>query len=255
MDTVKISISGMHCASCAGLIERTLQKVSGVSSAHVNFVAETATVSFDGTLVSADALIGAVRDTGYGAEVVTGENAEYERKKREKELTLTFRNFLWSLALSLPLLYFMVLDFFEIPGKEAMLPFVGVFSLLFVLPVQFVIGAGFYRGMWSAFRMRTFNMDSLIAIGTTTAFLYSIVNLGIYFSQNGTVIGVSGEKVPNLYFETAAFLVTFVLLGKWLEARTKGKTSDAIRKLMGLAAKTARVVRDGKTFPFNHLSF
>ena len=237
----------MHCAACAGLIERTLRKVPGVSSANVNYASEKATVLYDAELVSGESLTAKVKDAGYGAEIVTGDDVEYERKKRAKELAMAFRLFTWSFLLSLPFLYFMLFDFFDIPGKESFLPFVGIFSFLFVLPIQFVIGRGFYRGMWSALRMKTFNMDSLIAIGTSTAFLYSVVNLSLYFMRNGSVVGIAGGKIPELYFETAAFLITFVLLGKWLEARTKGKTSDAIRKLMGFAAKTARVVRNGET--------
>jgi len=95
--------------------------------------------------------------------------------------------------------------------------------------------------------MKTFNMDSLIAIGTSTAYLYSLINFILFVVNNGTVIGMAGEKIPDLYFETAAFLITFVLLGKYLEMRAKGKTSEAIKKLMGLQAKTARVIRGNKT--------
>ena len=89
--------------------------------------------------------------------------------------------------------------------------------------------------------MKTFNMDSLIAIGTSTAYFYSLVSYISFTVSNGTLFGLNGIKVPNMYFETAAFLITFVLLGKWLEARAKGKTSEAIRKLMGMQAKSARV--------------
>ncbi|MFA6491139.1 MAG: copper-translocating P-type ATPase, partial [Candidatus Magasanikbacteria bacterium] len=96
-------------------------------------------------------------------------------------------------------------------------------------------------------RMKTFNMDSLIAIGTSTAFLYSLWQFAIYILKTGTVIGINGAKVPELYFETAAFLITFVIMGKWLEAKTKGQTSEAIKKLVGLQPKTARVVRNGST--------
>ena len=124
------------------------------------------------------------------------------------------------------------------------MPFMGIISLILVTPIQFVIGAGFYKGMWSSLRMKTFNMDSLIAIGTSTAYIYSLVNFINYVVANGTVLGVGG-KIPELYFETAAFLITFVILGKWLEIKTKGRTGDAIKKLMGLQAKTARIIRQG----------
>jgi Cu+-exporting ATPase len=146
------------------------------------------------------------------------------------------------------MLYFMLLDFLPwLPGERFLPPYVGIVSLILTLPVQFLIGAGFYRGMWSSLRMKTFNMDSLIAIGTSTAFFYSFANFVLYVFRTGSVIGVGGVKIPELYFETAAFLITFVLLGKWLEAKAKGRVSDAIRKLMNLQAKSARVVRDGKT--------
>lgn len=243
---ISLSIEGMHCSSCALLIERSLKKVSGVNQATVNFAAEKALIHFDEGSVGTEQLISAITEAGYKAEVAGAAGGVQERKKHEREVAGYQNKFLWSFLLSLPLAYFMLLDFFALPGKAMFLPFVGVFSLLFTIPIQFVIGAGFYRGMWSSLRMKTFNMDSLIAIGTSTAFFYSLVNFVMYATKNHSIIGVSGEKIPELYFETAAYLITFVLLGKWLEVRTKGKTSDAIRKLMGLQAKTARVIRDGK---------
>src|SRR3989339_662534 len=163
---------------------------------------------------------------------------------KEKEIRSYRNKFLISLGLSLPMLYFMLLDFFNfLPLRGLLLPYVGVISLLLTIPVQFIIGAGFYKGMWSSLKMKTFNMDSLIAIGTSTAFFYSLVQFLIYAITNQSVIGLNGAKIPELYFETAAFLITFVILGKWLETKAKGKTSDAIKKLMGLQAKTARIVR------------
>ncbi|MBU4142806.1 copper-translocating P-type ATPase, partial [Patescibacteria group bacterium] len=142
---------------------------------------------------------------------------------------------------------FMLFDFFAwLPGSRALAPYIGLISLVLAVPVQFIIGASFYKGMWAALRMKTFNMDSLIAIGTTTAFVYSAINYFAYAISNKSFIRLMG-KIPDLYFETAAFLITFVVLGKWLEAKTKGKTSDAIKKLMGLQTKTARVIRDGQT--------
>src|SRR3989338_1472732 len=101
--------------------------------------------------------------------------------------------------------------------------------------------------MWSSLRMKMFNMDSLIAIGTSAAFIYSVVNFLIYAFSNNSVLGIDGVKIQELYFETAAFLITFVLMGKWLENKAKGQTSDAVSKLMDLQVKTARVLRDGKS--------
>jgi len=241
MKTLKLDVSGMHCASCAAIIERSLKKTAGIKNASVNLASEKATVIFDEKKLDAGLIIKAIEKAGYGAKPPGGEKEEAKRK--EKELKSQFNKFLASLILSLPMFYFMLMDFLPALPSRASLPYHGVISLLLTLPIQFIIGAGFYKGMWSALRMKTFNMDSLVAIGTSTAFFYSLVNLLIYAVKTGSVIGQNGEMVPDLYFETAAFLITFVILGKWLETRTKGKTSDAIKKLMGLKAKTARVVR------------
>ncbi|MEK7598282.1 MAG: heavy metal translocating P-type ATPase [Patescibacteria group bacterium] len=247
-ERVNLSIFGMHCASCASLIERSLKKTPGVTQANVNFAAEKASVVFDARVSNIKALVNAVTEAGYRAETVDAKDMEYEAKKREKEISDYFNKFIFSFFLSLPMLYFMLFEFFKgIPGSIRWAPYIGVFSLLLTIPVQFIIGAGFYRGGWSALKMKTFNMDSLIAIGTSTAFFYSLINLTAYAVKNNSLIGLGGEKIPDLYFETAAFLITFVILGKWLEIRTKGKTSDAIKKLMGLQAKTARVIRLGAT--------
>lgn len=245
---VSLSLFGMHCSSCANIIERQLKKVPGVKQANVNFSAEKASVLFDETVSSVQTLTDAIAKVGYKGEMVDAKDTEYETKKREKEISSYWNKFIFSFILSLPMLYFMLLDFFKwLPGEKAFAPYIGVFSLLLTIPVQFVIGAGFYKGMWSSLKMKTFNMDSLIAIGTSTAFFYSLYNYLVYVFANNSLIGVNGAKIPDLYFETAAYLITFVILGKWLEIRTKGKTSDAIKKLMGLQAKTARVIRGGET--------
>lgn len=242
----QFSISGMHCASCANIIDRELKKVPGVQTSNVNFGTEKATVSFDDT-TNVDALKKVIEAAGYTADVVDAGDAEYDQKKRARVEREWRQKFLWGLGLSLPMFYFMLFDFFTVVGKTTLLPYVGILSFLLTIPVQFWIGKGFYHGTWSSLRMKMFNMDSLIAIGTTTAFVYSAVNYVLYAVKHGSLVGLGGEKIPELYFETAAFLITFVIFGKWLEARTKGRTSDAIRALMQLAAKTARVVRDGKT--------
>ncbi len=246
--TTRLAIYGMHCSSCAGLIEKQLSKVPGVEKANVNFSAEKALVNTNGNVETTD-LLKAVKRAGYRAEALDNEEAEVnEKANRAKAITSLRNRFLVSLGLSLPMLYFMLLDFFPfMPGGKILPPYFGIVSLILTLPVQFIIGAGFYKGMWSGMKMKTFNMDSLIAIGTSTAFLYSIVYYLIFAISNQSLIGLNGLKIPELYFETAAFLITFVILGKWLEARAKNKTSDAIKKLMGLQAKTARVIRGDET--------
>ncbi|MDP2944167.1 MAG: heavy metal translocating P-type ATPase [bacterium] len=243
---ISLSLFGMHCSSCANIIERALKKVPGVKQASVNFAAEKVSIVYDEARIDPPAFIQAIAKAGYKAELVDSKDADYDRRKREQEIKSYFKKFWFSFAFSLPMLYFMFLDFFAIPGKLAVLPYVGVISLILATPIQLIIGAGFYKGLWSSLKMKTFNMDSLIAIGTSTAYLYSFINFISYVVRTGSLIGLDG-KIPELYFETAAFLITFVVLGKWLEIRTKGKTGEAIKKLMGLQAKTARVIRNGVT--------
>lgn len=244
---VQLSLSGMHCTSCAGLIERALKKVPGVQEANVNFAAEKASIIYDESKAEEEDLITAVKKTGYGAAVYDARDTEFEKRKRQKEISSLWHKFLFSFTLSLPMLYFMFFDFFSwFPGSALLKPYIGIISLPLTIPIQFLVGAAFYKGAWSALRMRTFNMDSLIAIGTSVAFFYSLVNFILYYASTGSWIGLNGAKIPELYFETAAFLITFVTLGKWLEVKTKGQTSDAIKKLMGLQAKTARVLRNGE---------
>lgn len=245
---VNLSLFGMHCSSCAAIIEKSLKKVPGVTQANVNFAAEKASVMYDESQAKKEDLISAVQKAGYKAILVDQKDTEFDTKKRNEEIKSQFSKFITSFLLSLPMIYFMLFDFFSFfPGKTLVLPYVGIISLILATPVQFIVGRGFYKGMWSALQMKTFNMDSLIAIGTSVAYFYSLINFINYIFTKGSLIGLGGEKIPELYFETAAFLITFVVLGKWLEAKAKGRTSDAIKKLMGLQAKTARVIRNGET--------
>lgn len=247
-DFVLLSLQGMHCASCAGIITRALKKVPGVSDANVNFAAEKARVVYDAETTDASHLITAVEKAGYKPSVYQAADSEGVQKRKEEEMRAYWRKFVWGAVLSAPMLYFMFFDFFAwMPFRAALLPFVGIISFVLATPVQLWIGAGFYNGAWSALRMKTFNMDSLIAIGTSTAYVYSLARFAGHVLNYGTILGINGAKIPDLYFETAAFLITFVILGKWLETRAKGRASDAIKKLMGLQPKTARVVREGKT--------
>src|SRR3989339_621523 len=248
INRVSLDIEGMHCSSCALLIEKSIRKVDGVKEANVNFAAEKASVLIDGTVVEKDALLKAVEKAGYKASLTQQNQSDSDKEKQQNHIKVMFRKFLISLILSIPMIYFMMFDFIlNFPGRSVLLPYVGIISFILTTPVQFIVGRGFYKGMFSALRMRTFNMDSIIAIGTSVAYFYSVINFSAYYLATKSLIGVSGTKIPELYFETAAFLITFVILGKWLEAKAKGRTSDAIKKLMGLQAKTARVVRNGTT--------
>ncbi|TAN32926.1 copper-translocating P-type ATPase [Patescibacteria group bacterium] len=259
-----LKISGMHCASCANTIERALKKMPGVSLAQVNFVTEKVKIEFDPTRSTEEDFVSAIKRLGYGAEidhVAMGHTAHGEQAPdqhvghrampgpahHDHGAAPQWRNkFFWSLGLSLPLFYFMLMLFFEMPASGFLRPYVPLISFILTTPVQFIIGAGFYRSAYFALRRKAFDMDSLIAIGTTAAYIYSVVNFVKYISVSGSIL-LKDVQLSELYFETAAFLITFVALGKWLEARAKGRTSDAIRKLIGLKPKTARVKRNGET--------
>lgn len=205
---------------------------------------QKARVVFDGGQVDEERIKAAVKAAGYRAEVAEQKDPDFDRKKREQEISSYRKKFFIGLAFSVPLLYFMLLDFMSfLPFREQILSRMGFISLLLALPVQFILGAGFYKGAWSSLKMKTFNMDSLIAIGTSTAIFYSLFEFIRYVVTTGSVWAPMGAKIPDLYFEVSVFLITFVLMGKWLEVRAKGKTGDAIKKLMGLQAKTARVKR------------
>ena len=241
-----LNLTGMHCSSCAGLIERSLKKVSGVTDVNVNFASEKARIVYNPTATKVEDLIKGVEAAGYKASL-PGEKEEDQKVKRQKEISYWFTKFFLGFILSIPMILFMVYDFTnKVPLESTIMPYAGIASLVLSAPVLFYVGSNFFAGFWSALKMRTFSMDSLIAIGTGTAFIYSVYEYAKYFLETGSLIGLNGFKVPNLYFEVAAFLITFVALGKFMEAKAKGKTSEAIEKLMGLAPKTARVSRNGQ---------
>ncbi|MFZ3231989.1 MAG: heavy metal translocating P-type ATPase [Patescibacteria group bacterium] len=240
-----LEIEGMHCSSCANLIEKSLKNVPGVLEANVNFASEKARVKL-GKDADASVLEKAVADAGYSAKLQKAGVLDplAEAKKRQRETA----RFLWRLSvgglLSLPMVAFMVYDFVpRLPYETLVMPYSALISLVLATPVVFVIGAEFFAGAWAALKMRTSNMFSLIAIGTSTAYAYSLYAYATYFKETGSLLGLHGMKVPNIYFEVAAFLVVFVTLGKYLEAKAKGRASEAVGKLMDLSAKTARVKR------------
>jgi Cu+-exporting ATPase len=238
-----LDITGMHCSSCALLIQKSVQKISGVSEVNVNYATQKARVVHNPSAANVQDLIETVQNVGYQASL-PAKNQENQKEKRQKEIKYWQTKFLMGLVLSLPMVLFMAYDFTNaIPLKTTIMPYSGIISLILTTPVLFYVGSNFFAGFWSALRVKTFSMDSLVAIGTGTAFAYSLYELFSYLLQTGSIIGLNGSKIPDLYFEVAALLITFVALGKYLEAKAKGKTSEAIEKLMGLAPKTARVLR------------
>lgn len=212
-------IIGMHCASCARLIEKSLKKAPGVAEVSVNYGSETATVEFDPKIGNLRHLGDLVSGLGYKA-VIGGdpETTKEEAKKRE------LNNLTLKVIVSSILSVFIVLGSFP---EWFGVSFSPLTLLLLTTPVQFWAGWGFYQATWSGLKNRAASMDTLIAIGTSAAYGYSLVS-------------------ETKYFDTAAVITTLILLGRYLEAKAKAHTSDAIKKLLHLQAKTARVLRDGK---------
>ncbi len=236
-EKAELNIIGMTCAACATRIEKGLNKLEGVTKASVNLTLESATVEYTPSQVNPSDLIKRVEKLGYQASLKDDQKEEVEDLKA-KELQAQQGKFLFSLILSFPLLWAMVSHFtftsFIYLPELFMNPWV---QLALATPVQFIVGKQFYEGAYKALRNKSANMDVLVALGTSAAYFYSLF-LSI------ASIGSNGQMV-ELYYETSAILITLIILGKLFEVRAKGRSSDAIKKLMGLQAKTATIIRNG----------
>ncbi len=233
----RLAIEGIVCAACVQRLEKRLRAVPGVAAATVNLATGAAVVTHPTGAVDSSTLAQAVEDAGYGARVLTEERAaEGIEEARRRELLQWRGRLLLGAALSLPLLGAMVADLWAPHGAAARLLMNGWLQLALATPVQFVAGWTFYRDSYFNLRTRNANMSVLVALGTTAAYLYSLAVV-----LWGRRIGTTAT-----YFETSALLITLVLLGKFLEAAAKGRASAAIGRLIGLQARTARVVRDGR---------
>ncbi|MFB5249552.1 heavy metal translocating P-type ATPase [Bacillus mycoides] len=236
-DKAEFTVSGMTCAACANRVEKRLNKLEGVNKATVNFALESATVDFNPDEINVNEMKSAITKLGYKLEVKSDEQ-DSSTDHRLKEIERQKKKFIFSFILSFPLLWAMVSHFsftsFIYLPDMLMNPWV---QLALATPVQFIIGGQFYIGAYKALRNKSANMDVLVALGTSAAYFYSV-----YLSIQS--IG-SSEHMTDLYFETSAVLITLIILGKLFEAKAKGRSSEAIKKLMGLQAKTATVVRDG----------
>ena len=238
---ITLPITGMTCANCAATIQRTLEKkVAGVVGATVNLATEKARVEYDPSQVSRRDLVEAIEKIGYSVtESGPGGLEDRERAARQAEIQTQTYKFGIGLAFSLPLFLLSMTRDFGLLGAWADAPWVNGLMLLLATPVQFYVGWDYYVGAFKALRNRSANMDVLIAMGSSAAYFYSIpvtVALILGSSALGT----------HVYYETAAVIITLIKLGKLLEVQAKGKTSAAIKKLMGLRPKTARVVRNNQ---------
>lgn len=227
----------MHCASCAITVERTLQSVPGVASASVNIATEKATVTYDTEKVTDAALVSAVQNSGYEAMIAHETEKESDEQSGKQEELSDLRN---KIIISLGLGALIVWGSF--PGLMETAPALfrnPLFQFLLATPVQLWAGFMFYRAACAALRHRTATMDTLVAIGTTVAYAYSI--FVAFFPDIVSGIGIE----PEPYFDVATIIIGLILLGRYFEARAKAGTGEAIQKLIQLEAKTARVVRNG----------
>ena len=246
-NTVKktFNIEGMTCASCAQTIEKATQKLRGVNLSSVNLATEKLVVEYDPGMVNLTDIIKAVMDSGYEAheEVATADTVDQDKEKKQKEIKSLWNRFLISALFTAPLLYIAMGHLVNAPLPDFINPMMNpeafaIVQLVLTLPVV-VVNSKIYRNGFKALSKGHPNMDSLISLGTSAAFLYGVF---------ATVMIFRGEVAyaNELYYETAAVILALIVLGKYLETLTKGKTSEAIKKLMGLAPKTALVVRNGK---------
>ena len=246
MEKYAVAIGGMSCAACARRIEKTLAALDGVLSVSVNFAAEKAAIVYEPQAIRRTQIKAAIENAGYAALEIAGTNtADEDEARRKKEIRALWKRFIAAALFGLPLFYIAMAPMItaaNLPLPAGLDPLrsplvYGLIQLALVLPI-ICSGYTFYTVGFRALWRRSPNMDSLIAIGTTAAVLYSVYNILLIAD------GDSGA-VHALYFETAGVIIALVLLGKTLEAAAKGKTGEAIKKLLGLAPKTAIILQGG----------
>ncbi|AIM14980.1 MULTISPECIES: heavy metal translocating P-type ATPase [Neobacillus] len=237
-EKTEFDIFGMTCAACVSRIEKALNKMEGVTNATVNLALESARIEYNPSQVTIQDMVKKIEKLGYKAKVKQEKTVDIA-DHRQKEIEEQKGKFIFSLILSIPLLWAMVSHFeftsFIYLPEMFMNPWV---QWALATPVQFIVGRQFYVGAYKALRNGSANMDVLVSLGTSAAYFYSVYLLI-------RSIGTDSHMV-ELYFETSSVLITLIILGKLLESRAKGRSSEAIKKLMGLQAKTATVIRDGK---------
>jgi Cu+-exporting ATPase len=233
----ELALTGMSCANCAATIERTLnRKVPGVVRGEVNFASERAAVEYLPGAVDLEAIVAAIAAAGFGAASAADEAGEAEDEEaaaRRREIADQTRKFAVGLAATLPLFLLSMARDFGLTGAWSHAGWVNLLFFALATPVQFYTGGDYYAGGFKSLKNRSANMDVLVALGSSVAYLYSVGVL--LFPALG----------HHVYFETSAVIITLIKLGKLLESRTKGRTGGAIRKLVGLRPKTARVLRGG----------
>ena len=243
--TKTFSIEGMTCATCALTVEKAVQKLVGEENANVNLATEKMVVHYDPKKISTSDITDVVAESGYTAveDVPSAEETDRNQEKKEQHMQHMWKRFWLSAMFTIPLLYVSMGHMMGLPLPRLLNPDMNplnfaILQLILTIPVM-VIGRSFFTvGFKTLFKGHP-NMDSLVALGTSAAFLYSLY---------GTIMVLNGDGsfAMELYYESAAVILTLITLGKYFEAVSKGKTSEAIKKLMGLAPKTARIMKDGQ---------
>ncbi len=235
-EEITFSMGGMHCAACVARVERALTAAPGVELATVNLATRQARIRYDSRLTTPEALTQVVKDAGYEVEAASKE--QRAPKSPEAEVREFRRRFLVALLLSLPVWLFMIPPMTAAIGLDHRT--MAFILLIFATPVMFYSGAPFFTGAANAARRLSTNMDTLVALGTSAAYFYSA-----WVTFFPATVAAAGHA-PAVYYDTAVMIITFILLGRWLEARTRGRASEALRRLFALAPPTARVRRDGQ---------
>ncbi|WP_044338264.1 heavy metal translocating P-type ATPase [Rossellomorea aquimaris] len=245
MEKKTFSVTGMTCASCVQSVEKATRKLDGVKESNVNMATEKMVIEYDPSVVTVSDIKEAVSDAGYEAheDADAEDTVDEDRDKKEQHIKTMWKRFWVSAVFTVPLLLVSMGHMFGMPLPEAIDPMMNpsgfaLLQLVLTVPVM-MMGRPFFSVGFKTLVKRHPNMDSLVALGTGAAFFYSLF---------ATIMIIAGSEgyAGNLYFESAAVILTLITLGKYFEALSKGKTSEAIKKLMGLAPKTATVVRDGE---------
>ena len=221
----------MHCAGCANNVEKTVNSLPGVEKGAVNLAANTLSIEFDRLVLSPEALQTAVRDAGYGLIIEEENAAELQEEEQRKAYRILKLKVIWAWIFVVPMMTLSML-FMDLPHVHEIM-------LVLALPVMLFFGNSFYINAWKQLKLGRSNMDTLVALSTSIAFIFSVFNT--FFPEFWTSRGLQ----PHVYYEAATMIIAFVLIGKLLEEKAKGNTSSAIRKLMGLQPKTARIIKDG----------
>ncbi|PTH61474.1 heavy metal translocating P-type ATPase [Staphylococcus arlettae] len=234
-ETTELDVLGMTCAACSTRVEKILNRTDGVSQANVNLTTEQANIAYNPEVTTPEALIARIQNIGYDAQLKATAGDKVSQKS--KELKRKRLKLIISAILSLPLLLTMFVHLFNLPMPAILMN--PHFQLTLATIVQFGIGWQFYIGAYKSLRSGSANMDVLVALGTSAAYFYSLFETIKWIVQP--------QITPHLYFETSAVLITLILLGKYLEARAKSQTTNALSTLLNLQAKEARVIRNGTT--------